>query len=131
MNSARLDFISRRIRRIITGHTGTYRRGRPRQVAGKRAGRPEPVQTGRHRGVKTGTHIEEGNKFAFVSLSDGGGAFEITVFSELLAAKRDVMEAGQAILVDVDAQTRRPRRREFRRRRVRSALHRAEYEIFG
>ncbi len=48
---------------------------------------------------------KQGNKFAFVQLSDGGGAFEITVFSELLAAKRDVMEAGTAVLVEVDAQT--------------------------
>ncbi|MDP9128026.1 MAG: DNA polymerase III subunit alpha, partial [Pseudomonadota bacterium] len=32
-----------------------------------------------------------GNKFAFVQLSDMGGAFELTVFSELLAAKRDVL----------------------------------------
>jgi DNA polymerase-3 subunit alpha len=48
---------------------------------------------------------KQGNKFAFVSMSDGGGAFEVTVFSELLAAKRDVMEAGQALLVEVDVQT--------------------------
>ncbi|MDR3424369.1 MAG: DNA polymerase III subunit alpha [Alphaproteobacteria bacterium] len=48
---------------------------------------------------------KQGNKFAFVQLSDGSGAFEITVFSELLAAKRDVMEAGKSVLVEVDAQT--------------------------
>jgi DNA polymerase-3 subunit alpha len=48
---------------------------------------------------------KQGNKFAFVQLSDGSGAFEVTVFSELLAAKRDVMEAGQAVLVEVDMQT--------------------------
>ncbi|MGB9153609.1 MAG: DNA polymerase III subunit alpha [Alphaproteobacteria bacterium] len=48
---------------------------------------------------------KQGNKFAFVQLSDGSGAFEVTVFSELLAAKRDVMEPGQAVLVEVDAQT--------------------------
>jgi DNA polymerase-3 subunit alpha len=48
---------------------------------------------------------KQGNKFAFVQLSDGSGAFEITVFSELLAAKRDAMEAGQAVLIEVDVQT--------------------------
>jgi len=48
---------------------------------------------------------KQGNKFAFVQLSDGSGAFEITVFSELLAARREVMEVGQAVLVEVDAQT--------------------------
>jgi DNA polymerase-3 subunit alpha len=48
---------------------------------------------------------KQGNKFAFMQLSDGSGAFEITVFSELLAARRAVMEAGQAVLVEVDVQT--------------------------
>lgn len=48
---------------------------------------------------------KNGNKFAFVQMSDAGGAFEITVFSELLAAQRDKLEAGQAVLVEVDAQT--------------------------
>jgi len=47
---------------------------------------------------------KNGNKFAFVQVSDANGAFEITVFSELLAAQRDKMEAGQAILVEADAQ---------------------------
>ncbi|NTU76995.1 MAG: DNA polymerase III subunit alpha, partial [Alphaproteobacteria bacterium] len=47
---------------------------------------------------------KSGNRFAFVQASDTGGAFEVTVFSELLAAKRDVMEAGQAVLFEVDAQ---------------------------
>ena len=47
---------------------------------------------------------KQGNKFAFVQLSDGGGAFEVTVFSELLAAKRDIMEVGQAVLIEADAQ---------------------------
>ncbi|MDD3371265.1 MAG: DNA polymerase III subunit alpha, partial [Alphaproteobacteria bacterium] len=48
---------------------------------------------------------KQGNKFAFVQLSDGSGAFEITVFSELLAAKRDIMEPGLAVLIEADAQT--------------------------
>ncbi|MFA4994926.1 MAG: DNA polymerase III subunit alpha [Bdellovibrionales bacterium] len=47
---------------------------------------------------------KQGNKFAFIQLSDGGGAFEVTVFSELLAAKRDVLEVGQAVLIEADAQ---------------------------
>jgi DNA polymerase III subunit alpha len=47
---------------------------------------------------------KQGNKFAFVQLSDTGGAFEITVFSELLALKRDWLEPGKAVLIDVDAQ---------------------------
>ncbi len=47
---------------------------------------------------------KQGNKFAFVQLSDGSGAFEVTVFSELLAAKRDILEPGQAVLIEADAQ---------------------------
>jgi DNA polymerase-3 subunit alpha len=43
-----------------------------------------------------------GNRFAFVQCSDQSGAFELTVFSELLGSKRNVLEAGQAILVSVD-----------------------------
>ncbi len=46
-----------------------------------------------------------GNRFAFVQASDTGGAFEVTVFSELLAARRDILEPGQAVLMEVDAQT--------------------------
>ncbi len=46
-----------------------------------------------------------GNKFAFVQASDTAGSFEVTVFSELLASKRDILEPGQAVLIEVDAQT--------------------------
>ncbi|MDD3030002.1 MAG: DNA polymerase III subunit alpha [Alphaproteobacteria bacterium] len=47
----------------------------------------------------------QGNKFAFVQLSDGQGSFEVTVFSELLSSSRDILEAGQAVLIEADAQT--------------------------
>ena len=60
---------------------------------------------------------KNGNKFAFVQLSDGGGAFEITVFSELLAAQRDLLEAGQAVLIEVDAQAGQRRCRRGRQKR--------------
>lgn len=47
---------------------------------------------------------KNGNKFAFVQLSDISGTFEVTIFSELLAAKRDELEVGKALLLEVDAQ---------------------------
>ena len=47
---------------------------------------------------------KQGNRFAFLQVSDAGGAFEVTIFSELLASKRDVLEVGQAILIEADAQ---------------------------
>ncbi|WP_395709819.1 DNA polymerase III subunit alpha [Reyranella sp.] len=44
----------------------------------------------------------KGNRFAFVQCSDQSGAFELTVFSELLGGKRNLLEAGQAVLVSAD-----------------------------
>ncbi|MBX6321138.1 MAG: DNA polymerase III subunit alpha [Rhodospirillaceae bacterium] len=44
----------------------------------------------------------KGNRFAFVQLSDASGMFEVTVFSEALAVHRDLLEAGQAIVVTVE-----------------------------
>jgi DNA polymerase-3 subunit alpha len=44
----------------------------------------------------------KGNRFAFVQCSDQSGAFELTCFSEVLSSKRNLLEAGQAILVSAD-----------------------------
>jgi DNA polymerase-3 subunit alpha len=44
----------------------------------------------------------KGNRFAFVQCSDQSGAFELTVFSELLGSKRNLLEPAQAILVSAD-----------------------------
>jgi len=44
----------------------------------------------------------KGNRFAFVQCSDQSGAFEVTVFSEVLSAKRNLLEAGQAVLIACD-----------------------------
>ncbi|QQS12775.1 MAG: DNA polymerase III subunit alpha [Rhodospirillales bacterium] len=43
-----------------------------------------------------------GNRFAFVSMSDASGGYEITIFSELLGAKRDLLQPGMALLVSCD-----------------------------
>jgi DNA polymerase-3 subunit alpha len=45
----------------------------------------------------------KGNRFAFVQLSDNSGMYEITVFSEVLAQARDLLETGTAVLVTADA----------------------------
>lgn len=47
---------------------------------------------------------KNGNRFAFLQASDTTGTFEITVFSELLASRRDILENGAALLIEVDAQ---------------------------
>ena len=44
----------------------------------------------------------KGNRFAFVQCSDQSGAFEVTVFSEVLSANRNLLEAGQAVLISCD-----------------------------
>ncbi len=44
-----------------------------------------------------------GNRFAFVQLSDTGGAYEVVVFSELLASARDLLEPGAPVLVTAEA----------------------------
>jgi DNA polymerase-3 subunit alpha len=48
----------------------------------------------------------KGNRFAFLSLSDLTGSYDVTVFSELLAMHRDLMVAGQGLVLTVDVDTR-------------------------
>jgi DNA polymerase-3 subunit alpha len=43
-----------------------------------------------------------GNRFAFVQLSDTSGAFEVTLFSEVLGQARALLEGGQPLIVTVD-----------------------------
>src|SRR5437762_4518934 len=43
-----------------------------------------------------------GNRFAFVQLSDTSGAFEVTMFSEILAQSRGLLDGGQPLIVTVD-----------------------------
>ncbi|MEI8394589.1 MAG: DNA polymerase III subunit alpha [Rhodospirillaceae bacterium] len=45
-----------------------------------------------------------GNRFAFAQLSDASGVFEVTLFQEVLAGARELMEAGKAVLLSVDVQ---------------------------
>ncbi len=46
----------------------------------------------------------KGNRFAFVQLSDASGVYEITVFSELLASRREMIEAGKSLLIRANVQ---------------------------
>ncbi len=48
----------------------------------------------------------QGNRFAFLQLSDTGGMYEVMVFSELLSARRDILESGRPLLVTVNADLR-------------------------
>ena len=44
-----------------------------------------------------------GNRFAFVQLSDPTGLYEVTVFSDTLEAARDLLEAGNSVVLTVEA----------------------------
>ncbi len=46
----------------------------------------------------------KGNRYAFLGLSDMTGSYEVTVFSELLAVNRDIMVAGQALILTIEVQ---------------------------
>ena len=45
----------------------------------------------------------KGNRFAFVSLSDPTGLYEVTVFSDTLEAARQYLEPGMAVVLTVEA----------------------------
>jgi len=44
-----------------------------------------------------------GNRFAFISVSDASGVFEVVLFSEALVAARDILDSGEPIILTVDA----------------------------
>ena len=43
-----------------------------------------------------------GSRMAWIRLSDQGGSYEVTFFSEVLNGARDILKAGMAVLVSVD-----------------------------
>jgi DNA polymerase-3 subunit alpha len=45
----------------------------------------------------------KGARYAFIEMSDASGVFEVTVFSELLAACRDALEVGNSLLIKAAA----------------------------
>ena len=57
-------------------------------------------------GIVVGKQIrtsKSGNRFAFVQLTDRSGVFEITLFSEVLAVSRELLDSGEPLLVKADA----------------------------
>lgn len=44
-----------------------------------------------------------GNRFAFLQMSDASGLFEVTLFSEVLAVSRELLDAGRPLLVTAEA----------------------------
>jgi DNA polymerase-3 subunit alpha len=46
----------------------------------------------------------KGNRYAFVTCSDTSGVYEVTVFSEVLSAARDILEVGSSLLIKASIQ---------------------------
>ena len=46
---------------------------------------------------------QRGSRYAFIQLSDSSGAYEVTAFSEVMAANREILDAGKPVLVQVAA----------------------------
>ncbi|WP_341863887.1 DNA polymerase III subunit alpha [Gymnodinialimonas sp. 57CJ19] len=53
--------------------------------------------------VKQERKSQKGNRFAFVSLSDPTGLFEITIFSDTLEASREHLETGNNVIIQAEA----------------------------
>src|SRR5690606_17992514 len=49
---------------------------------------------------------KSGNKYAFLQLSDSTGVYEVTLFSETLAAARDFLNEGETLLLKVTVERR-------------------------
>jgi DNA polymerase-3 subunit alpha len=47
---------------------------------------------------------QKGNKFAFATFSDATGQFEAVIFSDTLAASRELLEPGKPVIVSVEAE---------------------------
>jgi DNA polymerase-3 subunit alpha len=53
--------------------------------------------------VKQERKSQKGNRFAFVSLSDPTGLYEITIFSDTLEASRQFLETGSNVIIQAEA----------------------------
>ncbi|TVR98318.1 MAG: DNA polymerase III subunit alpha [Rhodospirillales bacterium] len=74
----------------------------PIAEAGRRVGNGALLLAGTVTGKKERTS-GRGSRYAFVDMSDASGVFEVTVFAELLASCRELLEVGNALLVRVAA----------------------------
>jgi DNA polymerase-3 subunit alpha len=96
-------------------------KARTRRVVGTLAG---TVLSARERKGKSG------NPYAFVAFSDATGQFEAVIFSEALVEARPLLEAGTAVLLDVEAEADGETVR-VRAQRISSLDHAAESRSAG
>jgi len=90
-----LDAYGQSLRRLEVVNFGDL----PRWLAGRTGNRARLAGIVLARQERTSA---KGNRFAFVSLSDTSGMFEALVFSETLAASRELLEPGRIVLLSAD-----------------------------
>jgi DNA polymerase-3 subunit alpha len=52
--------------------------------------------------AKKEINARNGNRLAFVQMSDAGGSYEVTFFSEVLGSAREMLDSGKPLLVSAD-----------------------------
>jgi DNA polymerase-3 subunit alpha len=57
-------------------------------------------------GARRLTTSARGARMAFVQISDASGSFEVTIFTEVLAGARELLEAGKPLIMTVEVQRR-------------------------
>jgi DNA polymerase-3 subunit alpha len=72
-------------------------------IASKLAGGATSLQLAGTVERRTERRSARGNRFAHVSFSDPSGDFEVTFFSEVLGAAKQLLEAGTSVLVTAEA----------------------------
>jgi DNA polymerase III subunit alpha len=48
-------------------------------------------------------NARNGNRLAFVTMSDAGGTYEVTLFSEVLGVARELLDSGKPLLISAEA----------------------------
>ncbi len=93
-----LDSYTGLLRRL---HVITAEEMQQKHIDGKLSGR---VQLAGVMLSKKERKSAKGNKYAFVEFADATGSFELTFFSEILSASRDLLEGGKPLLLSADVQ---------------------------
>jgi DNA polymerase-3 subunit alpha len=74
-----------------------------RLVSHLMSGKPGRVRLAGIVGGRKERTSAKGNRFAFVSMSDLTGMYEVMLFSEILAQSRALLDSGQPLLITCDA----------------------------
>eukprot|EP00752_Nemacystus_decipiens_P000780 g780.t1 len=93
----------------LAAYANACRRLGVAQYADVLAGRVRTSKAVKLAGIVGGKRMmttSRGSKMAFVQMSDASGAFEVTLFQEVLSGAREMLESGEPLLMTVDVQKR-------------------------